>query len=141
ATLHADEPAGGPAVIVLASGPSPGERVQALERGADVCLARPLDPEELAAQVGALLRRGGVDRRAPRGIAPASLAVDLDRLLASVDDLFFVLDRDWHYRYVNDATARSVGLAREAMIGRPLWELLPQAVGGAFEQAVRQALA
>ena len=44
-------------VIVLATGSDPGERVQALERGADDVIARPFAYDELLARIRALIRR------------------------------------------------------------------------------------
>jgi DNA-binding response OmpR family regulator len=47
-------------VILIAPGSDPGERVRALERGADDAVGRPFAYEELLARIRAVLRRSGV---------------------------------------------------------------------------------
>lgn len=49
-------------ILVLATETVPGERVAALDAGADDCLSRPFAFEELVARIHALLRRGARPR-------------------------------------------------------------------------------
>jgi len=71
----------------------------------------------------------------------------LERILERVDDAFFAVDDDWQVTYVNEAGAT---VLREAMgtdydeadlLGRHLWEEVPDAVGTAFYDAYHEAMA
>ncbi len=46
--------------------------------------------------------------------------------LESIGDAFFSLDREWRLTYINLKTARFVGRDRDAMLGKLLWEAIPE---------------
>ncbi|PWJ45623.1 Serine phosphatase RsbU, regulator of sigma subunit [Quadrisphaera granulorum] len=46
-------------------------------------------------------------------------------LLEALPDGFALLDADWRFTWVNDASARLAGSTREAMIGEVAWDVLP----------------
>lgn len=50
-----------------------------------------------------------------------------NRILESITDLFYQLDRDWRFTNVNGQTEARLGIPREELIGRVLWEVFPQA--------------
>ena len=50
------------------------------------------------------------------------------RILESITDLFYQLDREWRFTTVNGQTEARLGMPREQLIGRVLWEVFPQAV-------------
>lgn len=59
-------------------------------------------------------------------------AVDI---LETVSDEFMALDREWRYTYVNPAAERIMGLERDDMVGRIVWELasgLPQRMSAGY---------
>lgn len=56
----------------------------------------------------------------------------LDKVLTSLNDHYVIFDREWRYIYANDAAARTLGVAKEQLIGNVIWELFPQAVGNQF---------
>ncbi|MFN3513669.1 MAG: sensor histidine kinase [Phenylobacterium sp.] len=60
-------------------------------------------------------------------------------ILESIGDAFYAVDADWRFTYVNRVAEAWWGLQREDLIGRPVWEALPQTVGGVVEAALRQA--
>jgi PAS domain S-box-containing protein len=52
----------------------------------------------------------------------------LEMVLSSINDAFFVLDRNWRYIYVNDRYCEMVEMAREALLGQNIWNLFPESV-------------
>jgi PAS domain S-box-containing protein len=63
-----------------------------------------------------------------------------DTVLASISDAFSALDRNWRYTYVNSKVAELAGIPKEKMIGRVIWEIFPEAVGGEFYERSHQAM-
>ena len=63
----------------------------------------------------------------------------INNLLESINDGFIALDHDLCYTYVNPRVCQMVGLTADAMLGRNVWELFPDAVGSATWQAFEQA--
>lgn len=63
------------------------------------------------------------------------------RILESVTDGFYALDRDWRFTYVNAQAERMLQRARGELLGRSVWEEFPEAVGGTFDRLYRRALA
>jgi PAS domain S-box-containing protein len=74
------------------------------------------------------------------GAETQAVPVDLARMLNQLDDHYVAYDRDWRYVFVNDAAAEVLGLPKDQLLGRCIWELFPDAVGNAYYQAVHQAL-
>ena len=65
----------------------------------------------------------------------------LEHVLLEVHEQVFALDRKWRYVYVNDRVTQVVGLTKEQMLGKTIWELFPEVVGSVFERQIRQAVA
>jgi PAS domain S-box-containing protein len=61
-------------------------------------------------------------------------------ILEAMGDAHFALDRDFRIVSANRTMVRNVGLSREEMIGRSVWEVFPGLQGGPFEQAYRRAI-
>jgi len=64
-------------------------------------------------------------------------------VLGAITDPFVIYDREWRFRYANEAAARvlafsPVGKGRD-MIGQNLWEMYPDILGTRFEQEMRRA--
>jgi len=51
-----------------------------------------------------------------------------NRILESITDLFYQLDREWRFTNVNGQTEARLGIPREQLLGRVFWEVFPQAV-------------
>lgn len=62
--------------VIVLTGPAPGERVMALELGADDCMSMPLMFQELLARVRAVLRRDKRHTLAPHAIQIRSVRID-----------------------------------------------------------------
>jgi PAS domain S-box-containing protein len=73
----------------------------------------------------------------PGAVAEEPLHVVLDRL----HDVVIAFDRDWRYVFMNRSAEKYVGLPREALLGKVLWEAFPGAVGSELETQYRRAAA
>ncbi|MGI8890113.1 MAG: PAS domain-containing protein, partial [Chthoniobacterales bacterium] len=62
-------------------------------------------------------------------------------VLNSIGDAFSALDSEWRYIYLNERVAEHSGLSRQEMLGRSIWEIFPQLVGGEFHERCLRALA
>ncbi len=72
------------AIVMIAASAQPAERIAALDAGADDCLARPLNPNELVARIRALRRR--LRRSALKGqLRAGPIHMDLDRWIVRLD--------------------------------------------------------
>jgi PAS domain S-box-containing protein len=60
-------------------------------------------------------------------------------ILESSSDGFAVLDRRWHFRYVNEECLRLAGRSRKDLQGRSIWDVFPDLAGTPFETEVRRA--
>jgi len=68
----------------------------------------------------------------------------LDRIQAMLDgigDGFYAIDRNWCITVINRAAEQLLGVTRDAVLGRTLWDTFPRAHGGWFEAAVRRCMA
>jgi PAS domain S-box-containing protein len=71
-----------------------------------------------------------------------------ETILESITDDFVAVDHDWRYTYINDRALRGTQewlgwpISREELLGRSLWEVLPETVGTVpyvkYHQAVRE---
>jgi CheY-like chemotaxis protein len=62
------------------------------------------------------------------------------RIHDRVSDAYLGLDDDWQISYVDEAGAELLQDARESLLGRRFWDVLPEAVGSPFETNFEQAL-
>lgn len=63
------------------------------------------------------------------------------RVLESMSSAFYQLDEEWRFTYVNSEAERLLGSSRLGLIGASIWEAFPAAVGSAFEEHYRGAVA
>lgn len=70
--------------------------------------------------------------------------IAVEQLLSStvnaMTDGFAVIDAQWRVSFVNDRMVEFVGLDRAAIIGEPLWDVIPEIVGSEFERPFRDAV-
>ncbi len=52
----------------------------------------------------------------------------ISRILESITDLYYSLDRDWRFTNVNKQTEVRFKKTRDELIGKVIWDLFPQAV-------------
>jgi PAS domain S-box-containing protein len=62
-------------------------------------------------------------------------------ILESISDAFLAVDEAWRCTYVNHEAERVFGRERGALLGREIWEVLPEARGSEFERHCREAAA
>lgn len=74
-------------IIVLSARGAEGDKVNALDLGADDYVTKPFGPEELLARIRVALRRAGADENADSGVFRAgALTIDYDRRRVVRDD-------------------------------------------------------
>ena len=61
--------------------------------------------------------------------------------LASINDGFYTLDRNWRLTYVNDRYCEMVGMSPSELLGQNIWELFPAAVDTEAYVQFHQAMA
>ncbi|MBD1869856.1 PAS domain S-box protein [Cyanobacteria bacterium FACHB-471] len=133
-------------IILLSARAGEESRIEGLEAGADDYLVKPFSARELLARVEAMLKLSQVRQETIRQERVQRREVEiakaqLESVLSSINDQFLVLDREWRYVYVNNRVVETVGMSREALLGRSIWEVFPEIVGSEFETQVRQAIA
>lgn len=68
------------------------------------------------------------------------LADRLTRTLENITVAFFTLDSDWRFSYVNGEAERLLEARRDALLGRVIWDVYPEALGTHFESRYRHAV-
>jgi two-component system, OmpR family, response regulator PrrA len=80
-------------ILILSARDQVGDRVAGLQAGADDYVVKPFSLDELAARLHALLRRARPQAGAASVLAAGPLWIDLDRRVATVDDVRLDLSR------------------------------------------------
>lgn len=71
----------------------------------------------------------------------------IEKILESITDEFFAVDREWRFTYINERALRSIQrlkgdeeLMREDVLGKNQWEVVPEVVGSVFYQKYHEAM-
>ena len=64
----------------------------------------------------------------------------MSRILESITDASFALDREWRYTYVNPQWEGLFSRAGRDVLGRTVWEVFPTVVGTAVEEQYRRVV-
>ncbi|WP_228039121.1 response regulator, partial [Nostoc sp. LEGE 12450] len=133
-------------IILLSARAGEEARVEGLEAGADDYLIKPFSARELLARVEAALkmarlREEAMQREQGLRIEAEVAKAHLETVLAGIQDQFFVLDRDWNYTFVNDRVAEVVGIQKEELLDRMIWEVFPDVAKSDFYTQVHRAMA
>jgi PAS domain S-box-containing protein len=64
----------------------------------------------------------------------------IKKILESITDLFYELDRDWRFVEVNKRVEELFGKSRDELIGKVIWELYPDAVSSPLYPNFLQAI-
>ncbi|WP_161493786.1 EAL domain-containing protein [Nitrosospira lacus] len=62
------------------------------------------------------------------------------RILESITDAFFTLDREWRFTYLNKEAETLLEQNRSILLGKNVWEEFKEAVGSTFEREFHRAL-
>jgi len=68
-------------------------------------------------------------------------AAALTATLESISDAVLMLGHKWEIRYMNGNAERLTHVQRDDVVGRNVWEVFPEAVGGPYYRAYHQAIA
>ncbi|MEH2175354.1 ATP-binding protein [Nostoc sp.] len=133
-------------IILLSARAGEEARVEGLEAGADDYLIKPFSARELLARVEAALkmarlRQEAMEREQGLRIEAEVAKAHLETVIAGIQDQFFVLDREWRYSFVNEQVADVVGIPKEELLGRIIWEVFPDMVKSEFDTQVHRAIA
>lgn len=74
-------------------------------------------------------------------IALAESNQRFEETLEAVSDLFAAFDRNWKYTYINSKAAAFTHQTPQELIGKNIWDLFPQAIGGRFYCELHEAVA
>jgi PAS domain S-box-containing protein len=86
------------------------------------------------------LRQANEELRVARESADAAEHY-VSGVLSAITDPLVINDREWRYRYMNDAAARALAPTHgdgRGVLGRILWEAYPDLVGTRFEREMRR---
>jgi PAS domain S-box-containing protein len=64
----------------------------------------------------------------------------VSHLLDGVSNVVYILDREWRFSYLNAPALRFFKKTPEEIIGRILWEVLPETLGSVFEREYQRAV-
>jgi len=64
----------------------------------------------------------------------------VNRILDSITELFYQLDREWRFLDLNSRVEELFGKDREELIGKVIWEVYPQTVNTKLHHRCRQAM-
>lgn len=62
-------------------------------------------------------------------------------ILERITDGFVAIDQQWRYIYINHRTEELLGICREELLGKIVWEVYPEAVGTLFYRKYHEAMA
>ncbi|MDP9099631.1 MAG: response regulator [Verrucomicrobiota bacterium] len=136
-------PNGDEMFILLVTAKSDTEDLeQALEAGGNDYLTKPLDVGLLDVRISVAERQ--IRELAERNQARAALvesARTMTNILEKTTDGFFAVDSEWKLTYLNAAAEVMLGLKREEVLGRVLWEGFPELVGSVFKENYERVMA
>lgn len=133
-------------IILLSTRGDEEACIEGLEAGADDYIIKPFSERELLARIKTKLRITRLHRTAAHceqelqtqtEVAQANLS----SILSCIKDQFLCLDREWRYTYVNDRVVEVVGLSREQLLGKSIWEVFPDTIGSQFYTQAHRAVA
>ena len=65
----------------------------------------------------------------------------ITRIIDSIGDGIYVVDKDWNFIFVNERVAKMIGQKPSEMVGKNGWQFFPKIVGTAYEKNIQEAMA
>ena len=133
-------------ILLLSARAGEEAKIEGLAAGADDYLTKPFSARELLARVRANLDMAALRREALRAEnelrIQAEMAQDrVEGILASINDGFIALDREWRFIYVNASAERLLDRAAQDLIGKIYWDEYPASAGSDVEANYLRAMA
>ncbi|SFF43432.1 PAS domain-containing protein [Thermoflexibacter ruber] len=69
------------------------------------------------------------------------LAQKVETIIEEITDGFYLLDRDWKFVKINKVSEQILGITREQLLGRKIWDLFPDTPDYNYSAAYRNAIA
>lgn len=132
-------------IILLSARAGEESRIEGLEAGADDYLIKPFSARELLARIEAnlklaQLRRTARVREQALQIEVETAEANLQGVVSSIRDGFFVLDRNWRCTYINNRQTEIIGMQREDVLGKNVWNIFPDLVNSELYERFHQAM-
>ena len=125
-------------ILILTARDRWQEKVEGLQSGADDYLVKPFRAQELVARIGGQLSLARERRHALEAVERAR--GELHRLIMQIPSLFAILrGPEYRFELANDAYLDFVG--RRDIVGRPAFEVIPEARGQGYEAWLDEVLA
>ncbi|HVT99487.1 MAG TPA: ATP-binding protein [Acidobacteriaceae bacterium] len=135
------------AIPILMLSARAGEEAESegLEAGADDYLVKPFTARELLARVSShiamqRLRQELTARERELRTKAEKAEAQYRAILESISEGFVFVDRDWRVLYANRQVAAMAAVDPAFMIGRRLWDVVPEVTNTAFGRAFREAM-
>ncbi|MGF1673150.1 MAG: PAS domain-containing protein [Rivularia sp. (in: cyanobacteria)] len=64
----------------------------------------------------------------------------MHNILSSIRDGFAIFDYNWRFIYLNDREVEIIGMSREDVLGKNVWEIFSDLAGSELEQHLRQVM-
>jgi PAS domain S-box-containing protein len=64
----------------------------------------------------------------------------LTKILESITDAFFTINRRWEFTYVNNHFLNLIGKPKAELLGYSIWEIFPEAIGSNFYEQYHKAM-
>ncbi|WP_226482853.1 PAS domain-containing sensor histidine kinase [Natrinema amylolyticum] len=68
------------------------------------------------------------------------LETELSQILDRISDAFYALDDEWRFTHLNEQAAEIMDQSRDAVLGRELWEVFPDATEGVHWEEFQTAM-
>jgi PAS domain S-box-containing protein len=81
-----------------------------------------------------------IDSRKKAEIAAVAALQERDKILESIGDGFFAVDRNWIVTYWNVAAERVIGMSRAEMLGHYFWDKYPEVTELEFYRQYKKAM-